>query len=623
MAQQTSNKTPWLLALTAMGVVYGDIGTSPLYAFRMAFVGLYGLTPSEAHVLATLSALFWAVLLVISLKYMLLVLRFDNDGEGGVLALAAGVHAKAAQHPRVAGFAVALGIFGAALFFGDAVITPAISVLSAIEGLSVVDPALTPLILPLTLLVLGGLFGIQRFGSGTVGRLFGPVMLLWLLTLAALGTASIVQQPSVLKALSPLYAIRFAIESPGAAFLLLSAVFLAMTGGEALYADMGHFGARPIRLAWFRLVWPALMLNYFGQGALLLRDPSAVNHPFYGLAPDALQLPLVVLATLATVIAAQATIAGVFSMTVQAGHLGYLPPFNVKHTSDAERGQVYLPGINWLMLLAVVLLVLGFRSPNAMAAAYGIAVSGAMNITTVLCLTLVFLSFHGTQRLKLMALLLGLWLVELLFFASNATKIIAGGWVPLTLALVLFALMTSWKRGTAAIASQRDACAQTLADFIARPPDVLRVEGMAVYLSSDPTGVPLALQQNIKHYKVLHRQIVLLHVDAQEVPRVPAAERVTVQMRVPDLWCVHLRYGFREEPDVPAALAQAGRAGLAVQLEDTSFFLTRVSALETLADVPRWRRSMFRWLARQGESAAVYYHLPPGRVVELGTQAGV
>ncbi|TIC82059.1 potassium transporter Kup [Crenobacter intestini] len=613
--------TPWLMALTAMGVVYGDIGTSPLYAFRMAFAGPFALTPTPDHVLVTLSALFWSVLLVISLKYMALVLNFDNDGEGGVLALAARVHRQADAHPRVARLAVLLGVFGAALFFGDAVITPAISVLSAVEGLGVADPALLPMVLPLSLAVLLALFSLQRFGTGVVGKLFGPVMLLWFAVLALLGGASIARSPEVLAALNPWYALRFALEFPTAAFLLLSAVFLAMTGGEALYADMGHFGRAPIRVAWFRAVWPALMLNYFGQGAALLRSPEAAAHPFYHLAPAALQLPLVVLATMATVIAAQATIAGVFSMTQQAGHLGYLPPFAVRHTSARERGQVYLPGINWLMLAVVVLLVLGFRSAEAMAAAYGIAVSGSMNITTVLCLTLVALTFSGTQRLRYLAAFAGLWLAELVFLASNASKIPDGGWLPLTLGLALFALMTSWQRAQAVIEARRHQCALPLHDFVVHLPDVVRVPGTAVYLSSHDNAVPLALQQNLKHYHCLHARNLFVHVGMLESPEAGAGQRLTLYPLGPETWSVYLRFGFREEPDVPAALM--AEPALAPLLSgDVSYFLSQVGRLETLAGLPRWRRALFRFLARQGQNLADYYRLPPEQVVELGTTAG-
>ncbi|MCG9065064.1 KUP/HAK/KT family potassium transporter [Laribacter hongkongensis] len=623
MNEESKPQRPWALALAAMGVVYGDIGTSPLYAFKAAFSGHNGFVPDQLHVLAALSMLFWSVLIIISLKYMLLVLRFDNNGEGGALALAARVQQLAGRHRHLAALGLGLGILGATLFFGDAMITPAISVLSAIEGLSVAAPAMSPFILPLTLLILVGLFSIQRFGTGRVGRLFGPVMLVWFAVLALLGVWSIAQTPVVLLALSPTFALAFALDSPGSAFVLLSAVFLAMTGGEALYADMGHFGRRPIRLAWFSMVWPALMLNYFGQGAFVLRTPAAVNHPFFELAPAMLQLPLVILAALATVIASQATIAGVFSMTTQASRLGYLPPFVLKYTSATERGQIYLPGINWLLMVAVMALVLGFRSSGSLASAYGIAVSGAMNLTTLMSMLLVLLLFQGARRTWLLLALLALWSYELLFLGSNLGKFFSGGWLPLLVAALLYALMTSWKRGMDSIANQRRTAALPLQRFVADPPDVIRVPGTAIYLSGHYDTLPAVLQQNLKHYHCLHQTLVILHVESQPIPFVAADEHIRIEQLAGRFWRVRLRYGFREEPDVPASLMQDKDMRILLEAGDASFFLGRVAEMEKLAGVPIWRRALFHWLARQGQGQAVFYRLPADRVVIVGTQAAV
>ena len=491
------------LALAALGVVYGDIGTSPLYAFKEAFTGAHGIDPSEAHVLATLSAFFWAVLIIVSLKYVWVVLRFDNEGEGGVLALTALAH-RVANGPRRALLAVGGGIFAAALFYGDAIITPAISVLSAVEGISIATPHLERYVVPVTVGILVGLFMIQKHGTGQVGRFFGPVTVLWFATLAVLGCLSIVQTPEVLRAIDPRYAIDFAIDQPHLAFVLLSAVFLSLTGGEALYADMGHFGAKPVRLAWYGLVWPALVLNYFGQGALVLRSPVAIESPFYMLAPDWLLLPLVGLATLATVIASQATITGAYSMTLQATRLGYLPRLRILHTSDTERGQIYVPSVNWLMLVAVIVLVLQFRSSGALAAAYGIAVSGTMIITTLLTAFILMMS-EGRMRIGLLSALAIFGLLEVLFFSSNLTKLGEGGWMPMALGAVIFLMLTTWKEGSRLLASQRGQIDVPMAGFIKGPlPDVPHVFGTAVYLTSEPSLVPSALFHNLKHYKVMH-----------------------------------------------------------------------------------------------------------------------
>lgn len=608
-----------VLSLAALGVVYGDIGTSPLYAFKEAFAGGHGLAPEANNVLATLSMLFWAVMLIVSVKYVGVVLRFNNQGEGGVLALTALAH-RLGRSSRWGLGVIAVGIFAAALFYGDAIITPAISVLSAVEGISIVTPRFEHAVLPITIAVLVALFLVQRFGTQRVGSLFGPVMVLWFLTLAVLGMRSIVQTPEVLHALHPAYAFDFAWQRPGAAFLLLAAVFLALTGGEALYADMGHFGARPVQLAWYTLVCPALMINYFGQGALVMRLPEAAANPFYLLAPDWFVLPLVVLATGATVIASQATITGAFSMTQQAARLGYLPRIRVLHTSDTERGQIYVPAVNWLMLVAVVWLVFEFRSSGALAAAYGIAVSGTMIITTLLTLYIA-MTLQSRFRLPMLAGLAAFLVLEFLFFASNLTKLADGGWFPLVLGGAIFVFLSTWKRGSAQVAEQRRRIDIPMANFIAHPMlDVPRVPGTAVYLTSDPTIVPSALFHNLKHYQVMHERIVFLNVVNEEVPWVKEEQRVRLRQLTPEIASVALHFGFREDPDVPEALRSRLADSMQLDAANTTYFVARSMVVEGSGCLPSWRAGLFGWMTRQSESAASYFRLPANQVVELGTQ---
>jgi KUP system potassium uptake protein len=621
MSQSDSHSRSGLvgLALAALGVVYGDIGTSPLYAFKEAFTGPHGIDPSEVNVLAALSAFFWAGLLIVSIKYVWVVLRFDNEGEGGVLALTA-LAQRVSHRPRWALAAVGAGIFAAALFYGDAIITPAISVLSAVEGLSVATPQFEHYVVPITVGILVGLFMIQKHGTGRVGQFFGPITVLWFLALGALGVGSILQTPEVLRAIDPRYALQFAIERPHTAFILLSAVFLSLTGGEALYADMGHFGARPVRLAWYGLVWPSLVLNYFGQGALVLRSPVAIENPFYLLAPDWFLLPLVGLATIATVIASQATITGAYSMTLQAGRLGYLPRLRILHTSDTEKGQIYIPSVNWLMLVAVIVLVLQFRSSGALAAAYGIAVSGTMIITTLLT-AFILLMAEGRLRVGLLAALALFCALELLFFSSNLTKLGEGGWLPMALGAGIFLMLTTWKEGSLLLANQRCKIDVPMAGFVRGPlPDVPRVFGTAVYLTSEPSLVPSALFHNLKHYKVMHERIIFLHVVNEGIPRVDDAERVAVTQLAPGLYNVDARFGFREEPDLPAALALAAKFGLELEEMTTTYFVARARIVDGPGGLPAWRCGLFAWMMRQSEGAASYFKLPANQVVELGTQ---
>ena len=608
------------LVLAALGLVYGDIGTSPLYAFKEAFTPGHGLTPTPEHVLVTLSALFWAVTLVVSIKYVWVVLRHDNDGEGGVLALTALAHRASQSHPRLAAGVIVLGVFAAALFYGDAIITPAISVLSAIEGVAVAAPALSHWVLPITIGILVGLFLVQRHGTGRVGASFGPVTLLWFATLGVLGVISIAQTPAVLAALDPRHALQFALEHPAAAFVLMSAVFLALTGGEALYADMGHFGAWPVRVAWYGLVCPALLLNYFGQGALVMRNPAAAANPFYALAPEWFLWPLVALAAAATVIASQATISGAYSITLQASRLGFLPRIRLLHTSDTERGQIYVPAVNWLMLAGVVLLVVAFGSSSALAAAYGIAVSGTMIVTTLLT-AVIAAQRKAKRRVVLLGFLAVVFLVECVFFGSNAMKFLHGGWFPLALGALIFVLLTTWRRGSVLVAEERtrldlpmDGCAAALVAGVARVP------GTAVYLNSDPGRVPSALLHGLKHFKVLHRRVLFVHIEFLETPYANPGERVTATELGGDMHDVRVRFGFREEPDLPKALRQLDASyGVAAALAVT-YVVARSSIANGPGRLPAWRAGLYAAMSRQADDPGSYFALPANQVVELGTR---
>ena len=561
------------LTLGALGVVFGDIGTSPLYAFKEAFGGAHRLPLDEVNVLGVLSLIFWAVMLIVSLKYVVFVLRFDNKGEGGVLALLALATRLFRGNPRLQWTAAVLAVFAASLFYGDAMITPAISVLSAVEGLSVATPALERWVVPVTLGILIGLFALQSRGTGRVGRLFGPITLVWFFTIGSLGVASILKTPSIVRALDPSYAVAFAAASPGLAFLALGAVFLTLTGGEALYADMGHFGPLPIRVAWFGLVLPALMLNYLGQGALVLRSPEAVKNPFYLLAPPEMLLPLVVLATAATVIASQAVISGAFSVTHQASRLGYLPRIPVTHTSETERGQIYIGRQNWVMLVVVVLLVLGFGSSSNLAAAYGIAVSGTMALETSL-VALVVYALGGLARVPLLAMLALIGAVELAFLASNVTKIAAGGWFPLLCGLAIFTLLTTWKRATDYLNSGAARRKVSIEGFFDHLGEVATAPGTAVFFSADPDIVPTTLLHNLKHNKVLHERVVFFTIATADVPYLQNTERTDVRVIVQKrVYQATVRYGFMEDPDALRALSLLSRHGLRFERDETTFFL--------------------------------------------------
>ncbi|MFD2756619.1 potassium transporter Kup [Comamonas terrae] len=612
------------LTLAALGVVFGDIGTSPLYAFKEAFAGSSGLAVSPENVLAALSALFWAVIVVVAIKYVWVVLSYDNDGEGGVLALTALAHRALGDSTRRSRFVVGAGVFAAALFYGDAIITPAISVLSAVEGLSIATPNFEHFVVPITIGILIGLFSIQMKGTGKVGRLFGPVTIVWFVCLAWVGVLSILQTPMVLEAVNPLHALRFAVQHTDKAFFLLSAVFLAMTGAEALYADMGHFGSRAVRLGWFGLVFPSLMINYFGQGALVLRDAAAAGNPFFLLASPSLLLPFVVLATAATVIASQATISGAYSMTLQASRLGYLPRVRVLHTSDEEQGQIYVPSVNWLMLLAVIALVLAFESSGALAAAYGIAVSGTMLITTMLVGFVVYVGRHRYRRLVLGALVC-FAVLEVGFFSSNLTKLEQGGWFPLTIGALIFIALTTWRDGTQLVAEHRSRLDIPMSELLASPmTGVPVVSGTAVYLTSDPTLVPSALFHNLKHFKVMHEQTVFLHVVNENTPYVPDERRLQLRRLCNGVWTLDVHFGFRERPNIPAALRliRPDEEGDMPNLDPmiTSFFVARAQIVDGPGGLSAWRCAIFSWMTRQAASISSYYMLPANQVVELGTQ---
>jgi KUP system potassium uptake protein len=623
MSASHSQRLPTLL-LGALGVVFGDIGTSPLYAFKEAFAQPHGLALTPDKIFPVLSMMFWAITLIVSIKYVLVILRFDNRGEGGVLALLSNVLSLVRDRPRLTWFVSVLGIFAAALFYGDAVITPAISVLSAVEGITVAAPSLETYIVPIALVILIGLFMLQRSGTASVGALFGPVMVVWFLTLAALGIASIVQTPEILGAINPRYALTFAIEHPGWSFIALSAVFLTLTGAEALYADLGHFGVRPIQVGWFALVFPCLILNYLGQGALVLRDPEAARNPFFLLAPDFLLVPLVILATLATVIASQATISGAFSVTQQASRLNYLPRLKVLYTSDVSQGQIYIPVVNWMLLVAVLALVMTFGSSTKLAAAYGVAVSGDLLIGSVLLTVAVLMT--PSRRIKFLLPLLAVFLaLELCFFAANISKVFEGGWFPLMVASIMFTVLTTWRRGMEIMRARKEASPRVASDDLDLDlSDITRVPGVAVFFSSTRTGYPASFLHNLKHNKVVHEQTVFLSIEFDDSPRVLDDDRIELQRRDGGIYRLVGHFGYREDPNIRRLLKLARRKGLEIDLDDTSYFTSKpVIVSVSRRGVFGWRRSLFGWMMQNSPSAASYFRLPPNRVIELGSQVAV
>ena len=610
------------LAIATLGVVYGDIGTSPLYAVRQSLVDFGDM--SEHAVLGALSLIVWALVLIVTVKYVLVIMRADNRGEGGLLALTALVLRRTGAHGKRHLWIMAAGLVGAALFYGDGVITPAISVLSAIEGLKVATPLFDPYVVPISLVLLSGLFLVQRRGTAAVGGLFGPVMLVWFAVLGLLGVWGISQHPRILRALDPLNGLALLFDRPWPGFFMLGAVFLAVTGAETLYADMGHFGRKALRRAWLTLVFPALLLNYFGQGALLLGNPGAIEHPFYRLAPEWGLYPLVALATVATIIASQAVISGAFSITRQAIQLGYLPRLEVRHTSEEEIGQVYAPQINWLLLAVIVLLVLGFRSSDNLGAAYGIAVSGMMAITTGLAF--LYMRSRGWSLALAVPVFAAFGLIDLTFLSSNLLKIVEGGWFPIVVAAVVLTLMGTWWWGRRMLAEMRTRDALELGHFVERlsPEKPARVPGTAIFMTRDLRRVPVALLHALKHYKVLHQRVIMMQVDTEDVPHVPDEQRLEIGELGKGFYTIRIRYGFTDEPNVLRALAQCRVGGLRINLMETSFFIGR----EKLRLRPhprrrgfwRWRDRIFILMSNNTLDATEFFRIPPNRVVELGGQ---
>jgi KUP system potassium uptake protein len=613
-----------LLTLTALGVVYGDIGTSPLYALRECFKAEYGIAPTHDNVVGVLSLILWSLILVVSVKYITFVLRADNRGEGGILSLLALLlqHRRRADEQKRRFALVAMGLFGASLLCGEGIITPAISVLSAVEGLEVGSPALVHLVVPVTLVILFALFMVQRFGTARVGTAFGPIMLVWFVTIGVLGLRSIVETPSVLLAINPAYALRFFAVHGAAGFLTLGAVVLCITGCEALYADMGHFGKRPIRVAWFVAALPMLMLNYFGQGALLLRDNAAASNPFYLLAPAGFQWPLLIIATLAAIVASQALISGVYSLTHQSIQLGYSPRMQIVHTSEKQAGQIYIPEINKALMVGCLVLVIAFRSSSALSAAYGIAVTGAMSITSVL-FGVVARSRWGWSPVRTAMLVGAFLLIDLSFLSANAVKLQHGGWVPLALAIGIYLLMSTWKRGRTQLGAIQEAGALPLDLFLQgldRNPPV-RVKGTAVFMTSTAEGVPVVLLHHLKHNKVLHETVVILSVTTRGVPEVPPERGLVLERLGHGFVRVIATYGFMQSPNIPEVLARAASQGIKVPPMETSYYLGRERLVLTgHAKMQRWRKKLFALMSRNARSATEFFQIPPNRVVELGAQ---
>jgi KUP system potassium uptake protein len=610
------------LTLAALGVVFGDIGTSPLYTMKECFSAYTGLKPTHEDVLGILSLITWTLIIVVSLKYVVVVMRADNRGEGGVLALMALIARRAGLSASRRNFYVMLGMAGAALFYGDSLLTPAVTVLSSIEGLNVATRAFEPLVVPIALGVLIALFSVQRFGTGSVGRLFGPVTLLWFFVLLVLGLIQIVQTPQVLAALLPLYAVDFAIRHEFIAFVALGAVTLAVTGAEALYADMGHFGRKPIRYAWFGVVLPALLANYYGQGGLLLTDPSALDNPFFKLAPQWALYPMVVLATVAAVIASQATISGAYSMAQQAALLGFIPRVRIQHTSASEFGQIYVPAINWMQMFGVAVLVVSFQSSSNLAAAYGIAVTGTMLVDSILVSALALRVWKWGWPATVLVLG-GFMAFDATLMSANMLKFLEGGWVPLALALVIFTAMWTWMKGRTAVAAREQESSLSMETLLSsiNPSRVHRPQGTAVYLTAFSGNAPNCLLHNLKHNEVLHEQVVLLTVEVPDEPYVPPNARAQVAHLGKGVHHVLLRYGFMEQPDVPRDLLPLAERGVPVDPMRTSYFVGRNSFVAASRPLlPRWQEKLFLVLARFASSAGDFFRLPANRVVELGSR---
>lgn len=627
MSSATSARSPSALAgltLGALGVVYGDIGTSPLYALKEVFHGGHVATTHD-NILGVLSLLFWTMTVIVSIKYVLLILRADNNGEGGLIAMLALATNAVNSKPELRRSLMLVGLFGTAIFYGDAVITPAMTVLGAVEGINVYAPQYKDAIVPLTLVVLTGLFAVQRFGTGGIGKAFGPVMLVWFLSLAALGVPHIVDNPHVLVAVNPLYAIRFCLEHKLVAFIALGAVVLVVTGGEALYADLGHFGKKPIRLAWYLVVMPALTLNYFGQGAMLLDYPDAIENPFFRLAPDWAEIPLFLLATLAATVASQALITAAFSVTKQAVQLGILPRMRIVHTSVRDIGQIYVPFVNWGLFVFIVLAVVLFGSSSKLAGAYGIAVTIDMTITTVMTFYVIRYGWRY-PLVPCVVVTSFFFLIDSTFLASNLLKLFAGGWFPLMIGIGMFTLMLTWKQGRRQLSDKLREDAIDLKSFLeavfVNPP--LRVPGSAVFLAAEVGVTPNALLHNLKHNKVLHEQNLFVSVKHHEVPWIGFDKRVGVEALGNDCWAVSLNFGFKNEPDVPDALKLLESRGVHLEEMETSYFLSRDIVIPTVGHgMALWREKLFASMHRNAAAAADFLHLPTNRIVELGSKVEI
>jgi KUP system potassium uptake protein len=612
------------LTIAAIGVVYGDIGTSPLYTIRECFFGTHSVALTHDNVLGVLSLILYSLIIVVSIKYIAIVMRADNQGEGGILALTALLPARSGSGGAAFGrpTLILLGIFGASLLYGDGMITPAITVLGAIEGLNVITPLFNPYVVPLAVAIILGIFVIQQWGTASVGRLFGPIMIVWFVTLAGLGLVWVVREPAVFGALDPRYAIRYFTQNGWHGFPVLGAVVLAITGGEALYADMGHFGRRPIRLAWYGLVLPALMLNYFGQGALVLINPEAAHQPFYLMAPSWALLPMVVIATLAAIIASQALISGAFSLTQQAIQLGYAPRLDVEHTSSSTMGQIYVPQVNWALAICTILIVLGFRTSSALASTYGVALTMTMTITALLLFVVMTERWHWKLPLAIGVTAIFL-LIDIAFLGANLLKVIQGGWLPIAVAMAGFTFMTTWKTGRRLVAERLTARAVPIEDFMKaitdKPP--VRVPGSAVFMTAAPRGAPAALAHNLRYNKVLHEYVIILTVTTAPTPHVSDEERVSVQALGLGVSNVRVQYGFMEDPNVPEALAMARKLGVHMDANDVTYFLGRETIIVTRKHgMAIWREKLFVLMARNAVRATAYFRLPAERVVELGVQ---
>ncbi|WP_295758084.1 potassium transporter Kup [Undibacterium sp.] len=625
MSTQHTKSSLAALTVAAVGIVYGDIGTSPLYTMKEVFSKEHGLPLNEANIFGIVSLILWGLFVIVAIKYVTLILRADNRGEGGIMALTAMALESVGKSSKSHFSLFVLGLFGAALFYGDGVITPAISVLSAIEGLELATPAFTPYVVPITLVVLIGLYAVQSKGSASIGKWFGPIMLIWFFLLAAMGLYNIVKLPAILGALNPWHAFHFLMEYRWLAFLALGAVVLAFTGAEALYADMGHFGRRPIRMAWFMIVFPALGLNYLGQGALLISNPEAVSNPFYQQLGAWSVYPLVILSTIATVIASQATISGTFSMTKQAISLGFLPRMKIIHTSSNEIGQIYIPVVNWLQLVVVVGAVVGFGSSSNLASAYGIAVTGTMLVTSLLTFFVIRYGWKYNPLLCFVAT--GFFLaIDLAFFSANALKFLHGGWFPVVLGIIMFTVMVTWRRGRDLVFENLKKHAIPLEEFleslfVSAP---VRVAGTAVFLRGEADGVPHALLHNLSHNKILHERVVFLTLHNKDIPWVPFSERIKVTDLGNSCYQIDVSYGFKNEPDIPNVLALCAPHGLQFEPMETSYFISRQTIISTPGSgMARWREGLFVTMSRNARDAADYYQIPSNRVIEVGAQVEI